>query len=111
MSNDKGYKLIVDGKHKVEHFFQRFYVIPKDINLNDVKPGTTIKEFLELHSLNIVNEEIKQKTYIVMQGKKPKRLNQEQIQIIKDSDKSQRALAKEFNCSVGTINKVKNNKY
>ena len=108
MSNDNNkYDVIVDNKHKLEHFFNRFYVIPKDIDIKD----TTIKEFLELHSLEIINKEIKDKAYIVMQGKKKKVLTEEQIQIIKDSDKSQRALATEFGVSVGTINKVKKGNY
>lgn len=110
-NENKKYDVIVDNKHKLEHFFDRFYVIPKDINLNDIEPGTTIKEFLELNSLNIINEELKQKAYIVMQGKKKKRLNQEQIKAIKESNKTYRQISKEFKISLGTINKVKNDKY
>lgn len=106
MNNKIRYDLILDGDNTLKTFFERFYVVPKDIPLTDEE-----KKFLESRGVYLIgdNTKVGKDGYIVF--RKNKKLNQEQVQQIKNDVGSYRSLAKKYNVSVGTISKIKNGKY
>lgn len=90
----------------LKQFFNRFYCIPKDINLTKEQ-----KEFLESVNHTPVSENVLsgKDGYIVF--RKGKKLSAEQVEQIKNDTGSYRAKAKKYNLSLGTISKIMNDKY
>ena len=105
----KIYRMTIDGDNSLKQFFERFYVIPKEINMSD-----SDRAVMEKYYTVLANEYVSvgKNGYIVFRGKKPKKLTSEQIAEIKlDTKSTQRELAFKYDCSHATINKIKNNKY
>lgn len=108
------YRLRKSDDKTIKQFMDRFYVLPKEDRNGD--PYKYTKEELEVikkHKLDLVSEKVKEGKdgYIVFRGTKPKKLSNEQCEEIKSSSLNQRELAKKYNVSVGTINKVKKGMY
>lgn len=103
---DIRYDLVLDGDNTLKQFFDRFYVIPKDLNWNDEE-----LEFLEKYSFELIDPRVRagKDGYIV--ERKGKKLSTEEVEKIKNDIGSYRAKAKKYNLSLGTISKIMNNKY
>ena len=115
-NKDNSYDVIMHSDDPLEkkndntlkQFFDRFYVIPKD------KAYTNDQlEFLKQKTIHLMNNEVKtgKDGYLVFRGRKKKVLTEEQCKEIRESDLTQMELSKQYKVSIGTINKVKNNKY
>lgn len=93
----------------LKQFFNRFYVIPK----KDEEYTEDQIEFLKQKTIHLIHDEVKagRDGFIVFRGRKNKVLTEEQCNEIRESDLTQMELSKKYKVSVGTINKVKNNKY
>lgn len=104
--NDITYELVLDGDNTLKQFFERFYVIPKDLNWTDNE-----LDFLNRYSFELSDPRVRagKDGYIV--ERKGKKLSNEEVQIIKNDTGSYRAKAKKYNLSLGTISKIMNNKY
>ena len=72
-----------------------YYIIPKD------------EEFIKENNIDI-DKDILDNTYLVKRGIKNKKLTDEQMQEIKNSKETNRALAKKYNVSASTICNVRN---
>ena len=105
-NDDVIYELVLDGDNTLKQFFDRFYVIPKDLNWTAKE-----LEFFNKYSFELSDPRVRagKDGYIV--ERKGKKLTYEQAQAIKNDTGSQRAKAKKYNLSVGTINKIMNGKY
>ncbi|NFG60044.1 hypothetical protein FC778_15340 [Clostridium botulinum] len=93
----------------MKKMFNEFYIIPKDFPFTMEQ-----REFLKVNSLSLLDDMVAsgKDGYVVFRGKKPKSLNDKQIEEIKaDKKETQRELALKYNVSASTINKIKNNKY
>lgn len=106
MEEQKVYSLVLENDKTLKQFFERFYVLPKDI-----KYSKKDRDFLEENTFVLRGEDVinGKNGYIV--ERPGKKLTREQVEIIKNDTGSQRAKAKKYNVSVGTINKIMNNKY
>lgn len=103
------YKMVLDNDKTVKQFFERFYVIPREPKNYKWEPHQ--REFLEDHSLSLVEElEILGKDGYIVTRKK-KKFKSEEVEKIKNDKGSQREKAKKYGVSVGTINKIMNDKY
>lgn len=93
----------------LKQLFDRFYIIPKD------KADYTNEqiEFLKQKTIHLTHDEVKQgrNGFIVFRGRKKKVLTEEQCREIRESNLTQMKLSEIYKVSIGTINKVKNNKY
>ena len=100
------YYLRESNDKTLKQFFNRFYCIPKDINLTKEQ-----KEFLEsVHHTPVSENVLNGKDgYIVF--RKGKKLSAEQVKQIKNDTGSYRAKAKKYKLSLGTISKIMNDKY
>lgn len=106
MTNKDSYNLVLHNDKTIKQLFERFYIIRKDDEgLTDQDRVIIEKYMCEL------NDGVGEKTYIIKQGRKPKKLTEEQQKEIKESTLTQRELGRIYNVSASTINKVKNNKY
>lgn len=105
------YNIILKDNKSLKQFFERFFVLPK--NPKEYKYTKEELNMLKLRTLKPICDEVKQglNGYIVFRGVKNKKLTEQQVKEIQDSNLSQRKLAEKYKVSVGTINKVKNNKY
>lgn len=104
------YSLVSENDNSLKQLFDRFYVIPKDFSFI----GNEDKIILEKYHLSLLNQLVSEggNGYIVFRGKKPKKLSEIEIALIKsDNVSTQRELAFKYNVSNATINKIKNNKY
>jgi len=101
-----GYRLTESNDKTLKQFFNRFYCIPKDINLTKEQ-----KEFLERANYTPVSEDVLngKDGYIVF--RKGKKLSDKEVKIIKNDTGSYRTKVKKYNLSLGTINKIMNDKY
>ena len=72
-----------------------YYIIPKD------------EEFIKENNIDI-DKDILDNTYLVKRGIKNKKLTDEQMQEIKNSKETNRALSKKYNVSASTICNVRN---
>ena len=92
----------------LKQFFDRFYVIAKDEEYTSDQ-----LEFLKQKTIYPTNDEVREGKdgFIVFRGTKKKILTEEQCKEIRESDLTQMELSKKYKVSIGTINKVKNNKY
>ncbi|WP_195949272.1 hypothetical protein [Clostridium saudiense] len=106
MEEGKVYSVVLKNDKTLKQFFERFYVLPKDIKYSKEK-----REFLEENKFVLSGEDVinGKNGYIV--ERPGKKLTRDQVEIIKKDTGSQRAKAKKYNVSVGTINKIMNNKY
>ena len=105
-NKDCKYELTVGKDNTIKQFVERFYIIPRDLKFTKEE-----RMFLEENSCYISDPDIAagRNGYIVQRpGKK---LTKEQVEQIKNDVGSQRAKAKKYGVSVGTINKIMNNKY
>lgn len=107
MTEEKVYSLR-EGSKTLKQFFDRFYCIPKDLKFTKEQ-----LEFLKANAIYPTHEDIKsgRNGYITFRGKKPKRFTEEQCKEIRESNLTQMELSKKYKCSVGTINKIINQKY
>lgn len=107
MTEEKVYSLR-EGSKTLKQFFDRFYCIPKEDNYTKEQ-----LEFLKANAIYPTDESVRsgKNGYITFRGTKPKRFTEEQCKEIRESNLTQMELSKKYNCSVGTINKIKNNKY
>ena len=106
MSEDTIYNITLENDKTLKQFFERFYVLPKDIECNEEQ-----RIFLEQNKLVLRGEDVinGKNGYIV--ERPGKKLTKEQVEIIKNDTGSQRDKAEKYNVSVGTINKIMNDKY
>lgn len=100
------YDLVLDGDNTLKTFFERFFVIPKDLNFTEKQ-----LKFLKSLEFELTDPRIRagKDGYIV--ERKGKKLSDEEVEIIKNDTGSYRAKAKKYNLSVGTISKIMNDKY
>ena len=107
VGKEKIYKLTVKGDNTLKTFFDRFYILPKE----GKEWGNSEKTFLEQNKLVLSNEKVAngENGYIVFT--KEKLLTPEDVAIIKNDIGTQREKAKRYGLSVGTINKIMNDKY
>ena len=90
-----------------DELLEYYYVIPKVVEYEEYK-GLNIKDVLEqitLKSRKPTN------INLVKRGRMKKKLNEKQIEEIKQSNKTNAELGKIYNVSPSTISAVKNNKY
>lgn len=106
MLEDTIYNITLENDKTLKQFFERFYVLPKDIKYSEKQ-----RIFLEENSFSLMGENIinGRNGYIV--ERPGKKLTKAQAEIIKNDIGSQREKAKKYNVSVGTINKIMNDKY
>ena len=100
------YDLVLEGDNTLKTFFERFFVIPKDLNYTDEE-----LKFLRSLEFELSDPRVRagKDGYIV--ERKGKKLSAEEVEIIKNDIGSYRAKAKKYNLSVGTISKIMNDKY
>ena len=93
----------------LKQLFDRFYIIPK----GDKAYTNEQIEFLKQKTIHLIHDEVKEgrNGFIVFRGTKKKILTEDQCKEIRESDLTQMELSKQYKVSIGTINKVKNNKY
>lgn len=103
---DGKYELTVGKDNTIKQFSERFYIVPRDLDFTEEQ-----RKFLEENSCYISDPDIAagRNGYIVQ--RKGKKLSKEEVQIIKNDSGSQRVKAKKYGLSVGTINKIMNDKY
>lgn len=103
---DIKYDLVLEGDNTLKQFFERFYVIPKDLDLEDQEIKT-----LEKYKFELSDPQVRagKNGYIV--ERKVKKLSAEQVEQIKNDTGSYRSKAKKYNLSLGTISKIMNDKY
>lgn len=106
MEEKKIYSLILENDKTLKQFFERFYILPKDIKYSDDQ-----RDFLEENKFVLIDEEVSngKNGYIV--ERPGKKLSKKQQEIIKNDTGTQREKAKKYKVSVGTINKIMNDKY
>ena len=90
-----------------DELLEYYYLIPKIIEIDNYK-GLDIKELLEQITLKTRKPT---NLNIVKRGRMKKKLNEKQIEEIKQSNKTNAELGKIYNVSPSTISAVKNNKY
>ena len=113
-NKDNRYDLILYNDDSLEkdntlkQFFDRFYVIPKN---GEYTSGQI--EFLKQKAIYPANDKVREGKdgYLIFRGRKKKILTEEQCKEIRKSNLTQMKLSEIYGVSVGTINKVKNNKY
>lgn len=107
MGKKETYLLTVKGDNTLKTFFDRFYILPKE----GKEWGKAEKEFLEKNKLFLINPKVAngENGYIIFA--KEKLLSPEDVAIIKNDTGTQREKAKRYGLSVGTINKIMNDKY
>lgn len=106
------YSLCDDKDNTIKQFFERHWVIPK--NPESYKFSEEEEQFLKKHMVIPTSENVLngKNGYIVFRGRRPKKLTDSDIKEIQENTiLSQRKLAEKYKVSVGTINRVKNNKY
>lgn len=100
------YDLVLEGDNTLKTFFERFFVIPKDLNYTDEE-----LKFLRSLEFELSDPRVRagKDGYIV--ERKGKKLSAEEVEIIKNDTGSYRAKAKKYKLSLGTISKIMNDKY
>lgn len=114
-NKDNRYNIIIysddplqKNDNTLKQFFDRFYVIPKNGEYTEEQI-----EFLNQKAIYPANDKVREGKdgYLIFRGRKKKVLTEEQCKEIRESNLTQMQLAKQYKVSIGTINKVKNNKY
>lgn len=100
----KDNKKIEDIK-TLKELIENYYLISKDIELDN-----DLLSWLEENNQRI-EDKILNSINLVKRGRMKKKLTKEQIQEIKQSNKTNAELGKIYNVSASTISAVKNNKY
>lgn len=100
------YDLVLEGDNTLKTFFERFFVIPKDLNYTDEE-----LKFLRSLEFELSDPRVRagKDGYIV--ERKGKKLSDEEVEIIKNDTGSYRERAKKYKLSLGTISKIMNDKY
>lgn len=101
------YKMTLEHDKSIKQFFDRFYVIPKE------EYTAEQIEFLKQNAVHPTYDEVKEgrNGFIVFRGRKKKILTEDKCREIRESNLTQMKLSEIYGVSIGTINKVKNNKY
>ena len=99
-------KSIYDIK-TIDELLEYYYLIPKIVEIDNYK-DLNIRDVLEQITLKTRG---KTNLNIVRRGRMKKKLNEKQIEEIKQSNKTNAELGKIYNVSASTISAVKNNKY
>lgn len=100
----KDNKKIEDIK-TLRELIENYYLISKDIELDN-----DLLSWLEENN-QLIEDKILNSINLVKRGRMKKKLTKEQIQEIKQSNKTNAELGKIYNVSASTISAVKNNKY
>lgn len=96
-----------NGKdNTLKQFFERFYIVPKDWILTEEQ-----RKFLDKNSCYISDPVMAEGKDGYIVRRRGKKLNNEQVEKIKNDTGSYRAKAKKYNLSIGTISKIMNDKY
>lgn len=94
----------------LEELLEEFTLIPKKAEWED----KNFQNFLDWFS-NIcdaaMNEHYDLKNYCIVKRHIKKKLTNDIVQKIKDDDLPYRQIAKKYKVSIGTVSKIKNNKY
>ncbi|MPQ45203.1 hypothetical protein [Clostridium tarantellae] len=99
----------------LKEILEKYYLIPK--NFIDFKEeiycsSNMFEQLLQEFSVNEAYQEEKELNHIcIVKRKIGKKLSYEQVEQIKNDKRSYRSLAKDYKVSLGTISKIKNNKY
>lgn len=99
-------KSIYDIK-TIDELLEYYYLIPKIVEIDNYK-DLNIRDVLEQITLKTRKPT---NLNIVKRGRMRKKLNEKQIEEIKQSNKTNAELGKIYNVSASTISAVKNNKY
>lgn len=94
----------------LEELLEEFTLIPKQMKFGD----KNIQNFLDCFSNvcdEVMNETYDLKNYCIVKRHVEKKLNNDIVQKIKDDDLPYRQIAKKYKISIGTVSKIKNNKY
>lgn len=107
MGKRKTYNIILKDDNTLKAFCERFYILPKE----GVEWGEVERKFLEKHQLSLAHEKVArgENGYIIFT--KEKLFTPEVVEKIKNDIGTQREKAKKYGVSVGTINKIMNDKY
>lgn len=107
MSKDKEYTITLENDKTLKQFFDRYYVIPKDLEFTEDQ-----RNFLEKKAYAPIAETTKtgKNGYIVFRPSK-KITDIEKLEEIKRDHRPVRQIAKDYGVSIATISKIKNNKY
>lgn len=104
--DDITYSVVLENDNTLKQFFDRFYVIPKDLKCSDEE-----LEFLEKYSFELSDPKVREGKDGYIVERKGKKLSAEQVEQIKNDIGSYRAKAKKYKVSVGTISKIMNDRY
>lgn len=100
------YSVVLENDNTLKQFFDRFYVIPKDLKWSDEE-----LEFLEKYSFELSDPKVREGKDGYIVERKGKKLSAEQVEQIKNDTGSYRAKAKKYKLSLGTISKIMNDQY
>lgn len=102
------YDIILENDKTLKQFFDRYYVISKDLNCTKEE-----REFLEKSKLVLMGKETKigKNGYIVFRKHNKKITDLEELEEIKKDTRPIRQIAKDHAVSIATISKIKNDKY
>lgn len=104
--DDTTYSVVLENDNTLKQFFDRFYVIPKDLKWSDEE-----LKFLEEYSFELSDPRVREGKDGYIVERKGKKLSAEQVEHIKNDTGSYRAKAKKYNLSLGTISKIMNDQY
>lgn len=103
------YPIVLEDDNSLKQFVDRFYILPREPK--DYPYNEKELEFLEERCLELSEPlEREGKDGFIVYRKK-KKLTLEEVHKIKNDKGSQREKAEKYGISVGTINKIMNDKY
>ncbi|MFH5975263.1 hypothetical protein ACHM2L_15370 [Clostridium perfringens] len=102
------YDITLENDKTLKQFFDRYYVISKDLNCTKEE-----REFLEKSKLVLMGKQTKigKNGYIVFRKDNKKITDLEELEEIKKDTRPVRQIAKDHAVSIATISKIKNDKY
>lgn len=105
---DITYHIVLENDKSIKQFLERFYIIPKKTEYTKIQ-----SDFLKANAIYPQDPSVREgrNGFIVFRGRKKKILTEEQCREIRESNLTQMELSKQYKVSIGTINKVKHNKY
>lgn len=105
--------MLFDGM-TLQELSEEYYLVPKGIKYENINVSTSEEFERILEDVDqfgdIYDKEYLSSSYIVRQ-KRGKKLNDEEVKIIKEDKGSVRVKAKKYNISIGTVSKIMNDKY
>lgn len=106
MSEGKYYDLVLENDNTLKTFFERFYVIPRE----GKEWGEEERRFLENNRIELSGEKAREgkNGYIVFRKYK---VDKQKAQDIKNAPGTQKEKAERYGLSIGTINRIMNDKY